>query len=291
MKNFLKIILFLLLLCLCLTKRPDLINGVIYGIDLWKTCLFPSIFPLLILSDFAISTNIIKIISNSIGKIFKKIFNIPKESAYVLFMSFFTGCPSNAKYIKDLLDNHIIDNNSAIKILSIAQLYNPNLIITITPFLTFKSKIFLIIGNLLCNLLIGIINRHIKCNYYEASKKQIKFSLTTSMSNAINTLLGILGSIVTFSTLTSILKINHPLFIGIFEITNGISKINTDEINAIFMTIIMLSFGGLSIIYQIKGILKEYKLDYTLYYKSRILHLIIFLILTYIYSKYYLLSF
>ena len=287
MKNFLKISLFLLLLCLCLVKRPDLINGIIYGIDIWKTCLFPSIFPLLIISDFALSTNIIKIISNSIGLIFKKIFNIPKESAYVLFMAFFTGCPSNAKYIKDLLDNQII-NNSAIKTLSIAQLYNPNLIITITPFLTFKSKVFLIIGNLFCNMLIGLINKHIPCNYYSAAKKQIPFSLTNSMNNAINTLLGILGTIVTFSALTSILKINHPLFIGIFEITNGISKINTDEINALFMTIIMLSFGGLSIIYQIKGILKEYKLDYTLYYKSRIIHLILFLILTFIYTKYYL---
>lgn len=288
MKNFLKILLFLLLLCLCLVKRPDLINGIIYGIDIWKTCLFPSIFPLLIISDFALSTNIIKIISNSIGLIFKKIFNIPKESAYVLFMAFFTGCPSNAKYIKDLLDNQIIDNNSAIKTLSIAQLYNPNLIITITPFLTFKSKIFLIIGNLFCNMLIGLINKHVPCNYYSAAKKQIPFSLTNSMNNAINTLLGILGTIVTFSALTSILKINHPLFIGIFEITNGISKINTDEINALFMTIIMLSFGGLSIIYQIKGILKEYKLDYTLYYKSRIIHLLLFLILTFIYTKYYL---
>lgn len=288
MKNILKNILFLLLLCLCLIKRPDLINGIIYGIDLWKTCLFPSIFPLLILSDFALSTNIIKLISESIGKFFKIIFNIPKEAAYVLFMAFFTGCPSNAKYIKDLLDNQIIDNISAIKILSMAQLYNPNLIITITTFLTFKNKLFLIIGNLFCNFLIGLINRHIKCNYSECSKKQISFSLTNSMSNAINTLLGILGSIVTFSALTSIFKINHPLFTGIFEITNGISKINTDEINALFMCAIMLSFGGLSIIYQIKGILKEYKLDYTLYYKSRIIHLFLFLILTFIYIKCYL---
>ena len=288
MKNFLKISIFLLLLCLCLIKRPDLINGIIYGINLWKTCLFPSIFPLLILSDFALSTNIIKITSNSIGQIFKKVFNIPKESAYILFMAFFTGCPSNAKYIKDLLDNQIIDNSGAIKILSIAQLYNPNLIITITPFLTLKSKIFLIISNLLCNLLIGLINKSVPCNHYNTSKKQITFSLTNSMSNAITTLLSILGVIVTFSALTSILKIDHPLFIGIFEITNGISKINTNEINALFMTTIMLSFGGLSIIYQIKGILKEYKLDYTLYYKSRILHLILFLILTFIYTKYYL---
>lgn len=286
MKNISKTIVFLLILSLCLIKRPSLINGIIYGINLWKTCLFPSIFPLLILSDLALSTNIIKIISESIGLIFKKIFNIPKEAAYVLFMSFFTGCPSNAKYIKDLLDNKMIDNTGAIKILSIAQLYNPNLIITITPFLTSKSKLFLIIGNLFCNLLIGLINRHIKCNYYKAIKKQITFSLTNSINNAINTLLNILGVIVTFSALSSIFKINHPLFTGIFEITNGISKINTSEINALFMCTLMLSFGGLSIIYQIKGILKEYKLDYTLYYKSRIMHVFLFLILTLIYIKY-----
>ena len=288
MKNILKNILFLLLLTLCIIKRPFVIDGVIKGLDLWQRCLFPSIFPLLIISDFALSTNIINLISNSIGYIFKKIFNIPKESAYVLFMSFFTGCPSNAKYIKDLLDNKIIDQNGAIKILSMVQLYNPNLIFTITPFLNLKSKIFLIFTNLLCNFIAGFINRKVPCNFFDNSKKRIKFSLTESMSNAVNVLLGVLGAIVTFSALTSMLKINEPLFIGILEITNGITKINSSEANALIMISLMLSFGGLSILYQIKGILKEYNLDYTLYYKSRIIHLILFLIFTILYIKYFL---
>lgn len=288
MKNILKNTLFLLLLFLCLVRRPDLTLGVISGTRLWQKCLFPSIFPLLILSDFALSTGVIELLSNSIGIFFKKIFKVPKESFYVIFMSFFTGCPSNAKYIKDLLDNKIIDEAGAIKILSMAQLYNPNLIFTITPFLNLKCKLFIIIGNLCINLIIGLFNRSFPVVYSDKQKKKISFSLTNSMSNAVYTLLGILGSIVTFSAIAAILKINHPLFIGILEITNGINKISGSVVASLFMIAILLSFGGLSILYQIKGILKEYKLDYTLYYKSRIIHLVLFLIFTFIFVRYFL---
>lgn len=288
MKNILKNTLFLLLLFLCLVRRPDLIDGVISGINLWQKCLFPSIFPLLILSDFALSTGVIELLSNSIGIFFKKIFNVPKEAIYIIFMSFFTGCPSNAKYIKDLLDKGIIDEAGAVKILSMAQLYNPNLIFTITPFLDLKCKLFIIIGNFCINLIIGLFNRRFPVVYSDKQKKKISFSLTNSMSNAVYTLLGILGSIVTFSAIAAILKINHPLFIGILEITNGINKISDSVVASLFMIVILLSFGGLSILYQIKGILKEHKLDYTLYYKSRIIHLVLFLIFTFIFVRYFL---
>lgn len=283
MKNTIKNILILTVLILLFIKRPFLINSIINGLDIFKTKIFPSIFPIMIISDLLLSSNLITIISNLFGKIFTKVFKVNKYASYVFIMSFFSGCPTNAKYIKDLLNNKVINEKEAIKILSMTMLYNPLLILNISP-LNKKDTIYLLIINLLSNILIGIINR----NYYiKESNYLIKskdFNLIESISNSINTLLLILGSIITFISLNSILPIKHPLISGILEITNGIYLIKTVSIYKykLIFTSILLSFGGLSILYQIKSIFKDTNIDYTLYYKSRIIHLLLMLLLTYI---------
>lgn len=283
MKNTIKNILILTVLILLFIKRPFLINSIINGLDIFKTKIFSSIFPIMIISDLLLSSNLITIISNLFGKIFTRVFKVSKYASYVFIMSFFSGCPTNAKYIKDLLNNKVINEKEAIKILSMTMLYNPLLILNISP-LNKKDTIYLLIINLLSNILIGIINR----NYYiKESNYLIKskdFNLIESISNSINTLLLILGSIITFISLNSILPIKHPLISGILEITNGIYLIKTVSIYKykLIFTSILLSFGGLSILYQIKSIFKDTNIDYTLYYKSRIIHLLLMLVLTYI---------
>ena len=283
MKNTIKNILILTVLILLFIKRPFLINSIINGLDIFKTKIFSSIFPIMIISDLLLSSNLITIISNLFGKIFTRVFKVSKYASYVFIMSFFSGCPTNAKYIKDLLNNKVINEKEAIKILSMTMLYNPLLILNISP-LNKKDTIYLLITNLLSNILIGIINR----NYYiKESNYLIKskdFNLIESISNSINTLLLILGSIITFISLNSILPIKHPLISGILEITNGIYLIKTVSIYKykLIFTSILLSFGGLSILYQIKSIFKDTNIDYTLYYKSRIIHLLLMLLLTYI---------
>ena len=52
-----------------------------------------------------------------------------------------------------------------------------------------------------------------------------------------------------------------------------------DSYYKLIFTVIMMSFGGLSILMQIKSILKDANLDYSLYYKSRIIHLVLFMLI------------
>lgn len=282
MKKIMQNIFILLLLVLIIIKRPEIINSIILGMDLWKYKIFPSIFPILIVSDLILSSNLITLISKSLGKIFYYLFNVSPYGAYVFIMSSFSGCPANAKYLKDLLDNHLINSKEAIKILSMTLLYNPILIITITSYLKLGDSLFLIISNIIINLIIGLINRNRnKSTTLSFPIIDFKFSLVESISKAINTLLLILGSIITFITLSSLIPIKHPLISGILEITNGINLINMGNFKysyQLLFTGILLSFGGISIITQIKSILKDANLDYSLFYQSRIIHLIIFMI-------------
>lgn len=285
MINKLKKVSIVLLIILIIIKRPIIIGAILESINIWITNIFPSIFPFLIISDLIISTDLINSITKYIGCLFSKLYKMSKYSSYVFMMSLISGCPTNAKYVKDLLDHNLINKNEAIKVLSMSLLYNPLLILTITSYLEVKDAIIIIIFNILINLIIGLFNRNFKCDYNNHQELKIKeFNIVLSISKAIDTLLLILGVLVLFNALSSLITYNHPLITGIFEITKGIKEIHfiNDYNNKLIFTGILLSFGGLSILVQIKSILKNYNLDYSLFYKSRIIHLILFIFFIYI---------
>lgn len=276
----------ILLFIIVLFKRDLVTSNILLGMDLWSKQIFPNLFPIFIISDFIISTNVIEILSKLIGPIFNKLFKISKYASYVFFMSMISGCPSNAKYVNDLLDNNLIEVKEASKILAMSLLYNPLLILALTSFLTLKDQIFIILINIIINLIIGLMNRNYQCNYNNYNFNKKNFNLINSMNNSINTLFLILASIVTFSAITALLPINHPLLTGIFEITAGLNNISLFNFKyqyILLFTGILLSFGGLSIHVQIKSILKKYPIDYSLFYRSRIIHLVLYFIFIYIY--------
>jgi len=281
MKKSLKNVSIIILFILVMVKRPIIITSIVEAINIWITTIFPALFPFLILSDLIISSNLINYITDILGPIFNKLFKLSKYSSYAFFMSMISGTPSNAKYIKDLLDNKLIGVKEASKILSMSLLYNPILILTITVYLERRDAYLIILLNIIINLIIGLLNRKELIEEYNYIKLIPKdFNLISSISKTIDTLLLVLGSLVLFIALSSLIPLEHPLIDGIFEITNGIKEINNNfsyDMKLLF-TGILLSFGGLSIQTQIKSILKEYLIDYSLFYKSRIIHLILFII-------------
>ena len=285
MKNIIKNIIIITILILIFIKRPEVIDSIILGTNLWKDNILPSIFPILIMSDLILNSNLINIISELTGSLFSKLFNVSKISSYAFFMSMISGCPSNAKYIKDLYNANIIDQNEVVKMLSMSLFYNPLLILSITSFLNHNDQIFLIICNFISNIIIGLINRNVKCQISNNNINIKEFNLINSISNAIDVLLLILGSIITFTAINALLPINHPLLSGFLEITNGINSINNLPINYKYTLIfsgILMGFGGLSILTQIKSIFKDTPLDFSLYYKSRIIHIILMIIFSYL---------
>lgn len=278
MKNIIKSLIIISLFILVYLNKNVVVISVINSIDLFNKAIFPSIFPIMIISDLILSTNIINYLSNTIGIIFSKLFKLSKSSSYVFIMSMISGTPSCAKYIKDLLNNKSITKKEAEKLLPMVILYNPLLIISLTSYMSFYDSILVIIINIIINLIIGFINRNYKIEIKDNKLIPKKFNLVESINNALNTLISIFGIITTFNILNNLLPIKHPLITGILEITNGlnlINNINTSYQNKLLYTGILLSFSGLSIITQIKSIFKKDTLDYSLFYRSKLIHLII----------------
>ena len=281
MKNFLtKFIIFIFFILIFIKK--DIMYYTIYSTTLiWFKNIVPNLLPMFIITSLIVSSNLIINICNLLGKPFSKIFKTSKYGIFVFILSLFTGSPSNAKYIKDLIDNNLISSSEGDKLLLFTTNYNPLLIYSLlTLYLNKKISIILITIIILSNIIIGLINRNMKYEKIKNNYSSKSINLSKIIKETIDTLLMILGTLIVFNIIVNILPINNLLlkniFNGLLEITTALNSIKYLSINTnskILLSIIYLSFGGISIHTQIKSILPD--TNYKLFLKNKFLSILI----------------
>lgn len=321
MKNMIITLLILLFLTLLgfqiLMNSNVVIESVQSSINLWKNNIVPSIFPYFILSEFLIYFGFAEFLSEILGSLMNKLFKIRGICSFALIMSIFSGFPSNAKYTNELLNNHLIDEDEASKILLFSHFSNPMFILgTVSTIFLENKKIgpFILFCHYTGNIIIGFIfrNYHPKTDTTSHSFRRACMSankkrksntkspsifLTSAIQKSIQTLLLMLGIITTFSILITIMKENLHLSIfhqsilsGILEITQGLKCISLIPISLkskVIFSIVVLSFGGLSVHMQIFGILDS-KIKYFPFLTARLLHAFISSLLAYFFFDFYL---
>ena len=212
------------------------------------------------------------------GKIINKIFNIDSNTSIIFILSIFSSHPSNAIYIKNLLDNKIIDIKVANRIL--IYTYFPSIafvigVIGVSLYNSFKIGLILWIICFINNILIGLFLR--KDNVYIESinneSKNISFfeCFKLSIIKAINTSFIILGNLIVFTIIINLIvnyiSINPTILsvlTGFLELTSGVISISLLDIpfNVKFaLTILILNFSSLSILFQSFSILSSYKIN------------------------------
>ena len=288
-----------------LINSTTLINVFFNTIKLCFNNLFPTIFIFFTITDILNNYNFPYYISKVFGNIFEKLYKIPKLSSYIIIMSLTSGFPSNSKLIKDSLDNNIIDNFDATKILSMTHFSNPLFIIYAVGnnfFHDNKIGIVILISHYITNFIVGLFFSKI----YKYEKKEVNYKpntplsfislLKTSFYNTTKLLINIFGIIIFFSLLITILNkylnlnpFSSVIFNGLMEITTGLNyltKLNINKIKAAVMATFFISFGGFSIHMQTMSILNKYDINYYIYLIARIIHgsissILVFIILTY----------
>ena len=283
--NKLIIIMFFILILI----RKDIMYITIYKTTfIWFKNIVPNLLPMFIISSLIVSTNLISNICNILGKPFQYIFNINKYGVYIYILSLISGSPSNAKYIKDLKDYNLITKDEQDRLLTFTLNYNPILIISIVSLYLSKYiayKILIII--ILSNFITGIIMRSKEKSINNYTLKIKKTNISIIIKDTIDTLLMILGTLIFYNLIINLLPINitilKNILNGILEITTSLSNLQNINIisnGKILLTIIYLSFGGLSIHTQIKSILPD--TNYNFFIKSRLICIIISLLLSFI---------
>ena len=297
MKKTLTFIVFITSIFLILLNSYEIMEGIKFSFYICINNLFPSLIPFMLLSNILIKYNFVSEVNDLFGNLMK-LFKVNKNASFVFIMSILSGSPSNAKYIKDLLDNKLININDAKKCLKFCHFTNPVFVIGTIGYTFLNNKklgLIILISHYLSSFIIGIIFRNKKCSNinnniskYSNNKKFITI-LNESIISTANTLLLILG-VITFCLIITglvdnIFNINNNLkFIyGFLEITQGLKYLSISNLNIYIKTIIasfIISFGGLCIHIQVFSILDNKKIRYFPYLYSRIIHAIISSLIT-----------
>lgn len=245
---------------------------IINSLILFITKVFPFLFPSLVLTEL--------LILNSLPYYLNKYLKI-NSNTYIFIMSLLTGCPSNAIMIKNMLHNGNITLDNAEKILAFTQFNNPiflynMLIMTFNKDFVLKTIILNYIISFILFFFLGRDKKRIKIDYVN---ENFASSLVKATKNSLNTLLLIMGTLIVFN----IIPLNNLAFKGLLELTNGLNNLKLLNISLVLkkaLASIYISFGGLCILMQIKSILNDTSIKYKYYFKYRLLHLIIYTLLS-----------
>lgn len=276
-----------------------LIHSVEYSSELFIYNIFPTLFPFFIISEFLTNYKITYIVGKLLKKIIGRLFKVNEEESFTFVLSIFSGQPSNAKYIKDMLDNKRITLNNATNLLSYTFFPSPMFLIGSVGALFYNDiavGYIILMSVYLTNFLIGIFlrsrNDEIKNNIVLSETLPFGELMQKSIVNAFNILILILGSMTIFiiltNTIISMFDFNFYIetFINSFlEITGGCKKISLLEISTnlkLMFTCFILSFGGFSVHAQVKSILFNYNIDYKKVILIRLLASVISIFICYI---------
>ena len=264
MRNFFIFLTFLLFIF----RKDKVILGASTALNLWSKNIFPILFPTFIIADLIISSSLIIIITKLFGRVFKKIFKTTEYSAIIFFISLLCGTPTNAKLLKNLYNNGLIREDAITKILSFSYFSNPFFILTFTSF-----KVLLIFW--ISNILTGLILRNKYTNdFTDLDIKNNSFNLNNSISNNLTIILNILGTITVFMVISYSIPFFNPfinvILTSFLELSTALYKIKM-YLNLDIFYLVALSLSGLSILLQIKSIMKDTFVDYKFIIKSRII--------------------
>ena len=289
-------VLIILFIYLGIFINPSLIiESGISSINIFKTKLFPSIFPFFVLASLLLELGIATKISNKLNPIFKRLFHVEGNSSFIILVSIISGFPSGSKYVVESYKNKTIDKTTANYLLTFTHFANPLFILgtcgLILNSLSLAYKILII--QIISNLILGIILRPKKIitskkitNY---QNKSFLEALPKAINDAIKLLLFMLGSITFFmffsKLLTTSLSLNsffETIITGILDMTSGISLVTSiDTTNYIrgLLVLTFITFGSFSVHLQVLNNIKEEDLEYKYFFFGRIIETSIALLL------------
>ena len=299
MKKYLNnciITILLIIIILMLINNQTVIKTVIFSFDIWIKNVFPSLFPMFVITKILINYDFISILSKILNPLMK-LFKTNKNCSFILAASMISGFPSSAVYANELLDQKIINNKDASKILTYSHFSNPMFIMgTIPQLLNCNCGLIILTVHYLTNFIIALIFRNYQYSntnieeicVNKVKKQNFTTSLKEAITSSIDTLLLILGTItitlILTNIITTILPIDEVYIASILEMTQGLKYLSLTNIDInlkITLATMIISFGGLSIFLQIKGVLAKHLINFKPFILARILHSIISGIIVY----------
>ena len=284
-KNNFYLIIISLFTILLFVLQDKVQASILASCNLFITKVFPSLFPMFILTDLLIYLEMPELLAKMFGKLFRKVFHTSPYGAFMFFTSLFSGTPANAYIVKNLVEENKLTIDEANYVFSFSFFTNPLFYLTMLKTIFKDSQIIikLFLIPYISNLIVGFILRPKQINNTRIIKnnksKTLIETLLESIKKSMNTMLIILGTITLFFILNAIINpLNNPLISGLLEVSQGLKSLGLANLNLNvkqLYTLLFVCFGGLSIILQIKSILTDTNISLKTFIKARLIQTLI----------------
>lgn len=232
--------LFAIILCLFAKETSHVAKSAIY---LCLDIIIPSLFPFFVLSKIIIPYISLFPCPKFIKRFIERFFYLPYYTIFIILLGFISGYPNGAKMTRDMLDQKLLDNRQATKLLPIANNCSPLFFIgTIGAglFKSIKLGVFLLLIHWVSGLIAALITgklsnsfdlskinksfhhtRDARGSRQEFNKKEIEHTIltdlfTSSIEDAAILCIKVSGYIVFFAVISELLSL-----LGVFSLLGG----------------------------------------------------------------------
>ena len=272
------------LLCLVfMFKLPYAVtSGVTEGLQICFYVILPSLFPFMVLSTYIIKSNVFAFSYKFLAPISRILLRQPACAVPVIIMSMIGGFPVGIKMVNNLLNDGAITQNQAQRLCLFCMNGGPAFIITavgINMLGSTRAGVIMFVSLCISSLILGVFTRFLGDKNELRQRQEIQStlsSLSSAVSDALQSVLGICAWVVIFSAITSCLNVcikNESIFTAVssfLEVTKGCvtlaGKMPIPVITA------MIAFGGICVHCQVMANLKNCGLKYSHFLVCRVLN-------------------
>ena len=245
------------------------------GMKLCLNVIVPTLLPILILTNTIIKSSS-RVFLETVFSPLARLLRLPKCACCALILGLIGGYPTGAILSNELFNLHLIDNQTAKRLLRCSFCGGVAFIITAVGTIhlnSTKTGIIIYTVNVLSSIIIcvadGIIHPNTNKSTQECSIGSQSFcnALINSIECSTKSVAVMCGCIVFFSAICGLVSI-PPFAMPLIEITNGIFKFN-GSISLPYLCF-FLSFGGLCIHLQILNVIKSTGIGYIDFFVHRV---------------------
>ncbi|WP_352400401.1 nucleoside recognition domain-containing protein [Anaerotignum sp.] len=274
------------------------------SVTLWFNQVLPSLFPFMVACGLLLRMGAAEMVGEWLRPLMKPLFGLPGIAAFPFFLGIFSGYPMGAKITASLYEEKKISISQAEHILSFCNNPGPLFLVgTVAaaffhaPFWGYLFLLCCFLGALTTGILFRILyhqkNSMDFIPYQKTAAPSISECLPKTIADSLDTIAQIGGYIILFGVVVEAFKqtgifefLGHGLSFlpfsneylcglcgGILEMTNGTFILSTapdDLFLRLLASCMLVGFGGLSILCQTFGILRNVPIKKSRYVAAKL---------------------
>lgn len=267
--NLLILIFVIFIGILLLVMKNDVADEVSAGLTVCGEVLIPSLFPFMMLSSFAVKSDIFSSVSRFVSPFMKKVLRLPGECFSCLFFGFIGGYPVGASIISELYENKKITEKDAMHMIAFCVNAGPAFVVTAAGEMILcseKAGIIMLLSVCFSSVLTGVVfaffkgkTEHEKIIIHE--KNNLSQSFVDSAFSSSKSIISVCTWVLIFSSVSGIVKsfIKNEtvllLYLAFSEVTKGIES--AAKLGGIPLVSAVISFGGICVMCQLLPVIKK----------------------------------